>query len=86
MNRQRPTVVLVMAILNFVFGGLGLFGVVCGGLALLVLVRAFIEEDIAACEAIQAASGSPVFAVGPLARDHEAPIGAFHPDLLRRLA
>ena len=38
MNRQRPTVVLVMAILNFVFGGLGLFGVVCGGLALLVLV------------------------------------------------
>ena len=54
--------------------------------ALLVLVRAFIEEDIAACEAIQAASGSPVFAVGPLARDHEAPIGAFHHDLLRRLA
>ncbi|HMC66536.1 MAG TPA: hypothetical protein VKI65_16495 [Gemmataceae bacterium] len=38
MNRQRPTVVLVMAILNFVFGGLGFFWVICAGLGLLVVV------------------------------------------------
>ena len=40
---------------------------------LLAAARSFIDEDIAACERIQAALASPWFAVGPLARDHEAP-------------
>jgi phenylpropionate dioxygenase-like ring-hydroxylating dioxygenase large terminal subunit len=53
--------------------------------AVLAEVRSFIDEDVAACEAVQEAIGSPAFAVGPLARDHEAPIVDFHVDLLRRL-
>jgi hypothetical protein len=52
---------------------------------LLAAARSFIDEDIAACERIQAALASPWFAVGPLARDHEAPITAFHRHLLAAL-
>jgi len=49
---------------------------------LLEAVQSFIIEDIAACEAVQAAVQSPAFAVGPLARQHEAPITAFHTHVL----
>jgi Rieske 2Fe-2S family protein len=45
----------------------------------------FIREDIGACEAVQAAVRSPTFAVGPLARDHERPITAFHEHILAAL-
>jgi choline monooxygenase len=45
-------------------------------------LRSFIVEDIAACEAIQQAVGDPVFAVGPLAEEHEAPIATFHEHIL----
>ncbi|MEA2825942.1 MAG: hypothetical protein QOG43_381 [Actinomycetota bacterium] len=55
------------------------------GALLLKAVRSFIEEDVAACEAIQANVRSPAFHVGPLARDHEAPIVAFQRHLLARL-
>ncbi|HEX3621232.1 MAG TPA: aromatic ring-hydroxylating dioxygenase subunit alpha [Acidimicrobiales bacterium] len=55
------------------------------GDALLKAVGSFIEEDIVACEAVQRAVRSPLFSVGPLARDHEAPIVAFHRNLLARL-
>jgi phenylpropionate dioxygenase-like ring-hydroxylating dioxygenase large terminal subunit len=50
--------------------------------ALLAAMRSFIVEDIGACEAIQHAVGSPAFAVGPLARDHERPIAVFHENIL----
>ncbi|MEY2570694.1 MAG: hypothetical protein QOE63_1044 [Acidimicrobiaceae bacterium] len=49
---------------------------------LLDAVRSFIDEDIHACERIQAALGSPSFEVGPIAMVHEAPITAFHEHLL----
>jgi phenylpropionate dioxygenase-like ring-hydroxylating dioxygenase large terminal subunit len=49
---------------------------------LLAAVRSFIEEDISACEAVQAALRSPIFAVGPLAREHEAPITEFQTHVL----
>ena len=52
---------------------------------LLAAARSFIDEDIAACERIQAALTSPWFAVGPLARDHEAPITAFQRNVLAAL-
>jgi hypothetical protein len=38
---QRPVGALVIAILNFVFGGMGLLGVVCGGLYVLLIVILF---------------------------------------------
>jgi predicted mannosyl-3-phosphoglycerate phosphatase (HAD superfamily) len=50
--------------------------------ALLEALHSFIVEDIAACEAIQQATGSPAFALGPLAQDHERPISIFHRNLL----
>jgi Rieske 2Fe-2S family protein len=56
------------------------------GEALLEAVRSFIDEDILACERVQAAVASPWFAVGPLAAEHEAPITAFHSHLLDALA
>jgi hypothetical protein len=34
---QRPAAVTVIAVINFVLGGLGLLGTCCGGVALLVL-------------------------------------------------
>ncbi len=52
---------------------------------LLAAARSFIDEDVAACERIQAALASPWFRVGPLAREHEAPIAAFHRNLLDAL-
>jgi choline monooxygenase len=54
--------------------------------ALLSSLRSFIAEDIHACEAVQAAVGSPFFAVGPLARTHELPITSFHRHLLEAVA
>jgi choline monooxygenase len=56
------------------------------GVALLEAVRHFIDEDIDACERIQAGLGAPDFEVGPLARAHEAPITAFHRHVLAALA
>jgi phenylpropionate dioxygenase-like ring-hydroxylating dioxygenase large terminal subunit len=52
---------------------------------LIAAARSFIEEDIVACERVQAALASPAFAVGPLAVDHEASIMRFHEHLLDRL-
>jgi Rieske 2Fe-2S family protein len=49
---------------------------------LLAAVQSFIVEDIEACERVQAAMASPAFAVGPLAAEHEAPITAFHRNVL----
>jgi choline monooxygenase len=55
-------------------------------LALVAALRSFIIEDIGACEAIQEAVGSPAFAIGPLARDHERPIATFHENILSAMA
>jgi choline monooxygenase len=49
---------------------------------LMQAVHAFIDEDVAACEAVQAGMRSPRFSVGPLARTHEHPITAFHDHVL----
>src|SRR5262245_19730238 len=38
---QRPMPVTVIAVLNFIFGGLGLLSALCGGLALLFVVLMF---------------------------------------------
>jgi len=56
------------------------------GDALVTAARSFIEEDVRACERIQAALHSPWFSVGPLAQGHEAPITAFQRNLLDLLA
>jgi Rieske 2Fe-2S family protein len=56
------------------------------GAALLEAARSFIDEDINACERIQAAMASPWFEVGPLARYHEAPISEFQDHLLDALS
>jgi phenylpropionate dioxygenase-like ring-hydroxylating dioxygenase large terminal subunit len=53
--------------------------------ALVAAARSFIDEDVVACEQIQRLVGSPAFAVGPLARDHEAPIATFHQYLLEAM-
>jgi Rieske 2Fe-2S family protein len=50
--------------------------------ALVAATRSFIEEDIEACERVQAATSSPAFAVGPHALDHEAPLTRFHVSVL----
>lgn len=50
--------------------------------ALVAQARAFIDEDVAACEGVQAGFASRRFRVGPLARTHEAPITRFHEHLL----
>jgi choline monooxygenase len=55
------------------------------GDALLAATRSFIEEDISACEAVQAGVRSPWFEVGPLCRDHERPISIFHGHVLDAL-
>ncbi len=52
---------------------------------LLDALRSFIMEDVAACEAVQRGVQSPMFAVGPLARDLERPITNFHTNLLAHL-
>jgi choline monooxygenase len=54
------------------------------GDALVAQVRSFLSEDVIACEALQAATGSPDFGFGPLAQHHEAPIATFHQAMLRR--
>ncbi len=54
--------------------------------ALLKSLHSFIEEDIAACEAVQAGMRSPRFTVGPLAQGHEHPITAFHDRVLAAVA
>jgi choline monooxygenase len=41
-------------------------------------IRAFMAEDIMACERLQAATLSPAFSVGAMARSHEEPIRRFH--------
>jgi Rieske 2Fe-2S family protein len=48
-------------------------------------VTSFITEDISACERVQAGLASPAFSIGPLARDHEAPITAFHRHVIEAL-
>ncbi|GAC1385937.1 MAG: aromatic ring-hydroxylating dioxygenase subunit alpha [Acidimicrobiales bacterium] len=55
------------------------------GPALLASVRSFIDEDVAACEAVQRGLGSPAFSVGPMASEHEAAIGEFHGHLLEAM-
>ena len=54
--------------------------------AVLEAVESFVREDIDACEQVQAAMGSPAFAVGPLAQDHELPITSFHAHILEALS
>jgi phenylpropionate dioxygenase-like ring-hydroxylating dioxygenase large terminal subunit len=53
--------------------------------AIVAEVRSFIDEDVGACEAVQDAVRAGRFAVGPLARTHEAPITAFQTTLLRTM-
>jgi choline monooxygenase len=48
-------------------------------------VRSFMAEDLEACRRLQGGLGSPAFALGPLARHHEAPVRAFHSTLRRKL-
>lgn len=48
------------------------------GMDLVRLVEQFLAEDIKACEQLQVGAASPAFAIGALARDHEAPLGRFH--------
>jgi choline monooxygenase len=48
-------------------------------------IRAFIDEDIHACEQIQRALPARRFGVGPLARTHERPIETFQTNLLEAL-
>jgi hypothetical protein len=59
MPRERPTSVLVMAILNFVFGGLGVVCVCCAGISLALMFGL--------------ASGSPEFAKYSAAIEREIP-------------
>jgi phenylpropionate dioxygenase-like ring-hydroxylating dioxygenase large terminal subunit len=48
---------------------------------LVASIRAFMAEDVAACERMQTGASSPAFGVGPLAHSHEAPIMRFHSSL-----
>lgn len=52
---------------------------------LVAAARSFIDEDVRACEQIQRVMGAPSFAVGPLARHHEASITTFHQHVLESL-
>jgi Rieske 2Fe-2S family protein len=52
---------------------------------LLAGAKAFIVEDIAACEGVQSTVRSDRFSIGPMAVDHERPITAFHQHLLAAL-
>lgn len=56
------------------------------GEGLLAGAKAFILEDIQACESIQTAVRSDRFSIGPMAVDHERPITYFHQHLLAALA
>lgn len=55
------------------------------GPGLLEAVRSFIDEDVRACERVQAAMRSSRFSVGPLAFDHERPLQDFHDRLIDQL-
>lgn len=55
------------------------------GDALVSSVRAFLSEDITACEALQKATASPAFGVGPSAKTHEEPVRIFHRMLRERV-
>jgi phenylpropionate dioxygenase-like ring-hydroxylating dioxygenase large terminal subunit len=55
------------------------------GEALLAGAKAFITEDIAACEGLQSTIRSDRFGIGPMAVDHERPITLFHEHLLAAL-
>jgi Rieske 2Fe-2S family protein len=55
------------------------------GESLVGSIRSFLAEDIEGCQRLQEAAASPWFEVGPLAKDHEAPIRQFHALLRRRL-
>jgi phenylpropionate dioxygenase-like ring-hydroxylating dioxygenase large terminal subunit len=48
-------------------------------------IRAFIDEDVVACEQVQEAVAARRFGVGPLARTHERPITTLHAHLLAAL-
>jgi phenylpropionate dioxygenase-like ring-hydroxylating dioxygenase large terminal subunit len=52
---------------------------------LLAGAKAFIVEDIAACEGVQSTARSSRFAAGPMAHDHERPITYFHQHVLESL-
>jgi len=52
---------------------------------LLAGAKAFIVEDIDACEGIQSTIRSTRFGVGPMAVEHERPITLFHQHLLEVL-
>ncbi len=58
--------------------------------ALVASIRSFLAEDVKACEAVQLATASPWYSVGPTARRHEEPVRTFHrilrDDLLARMA
>jgi Rieske 2Fe-2S family protein len=56
------------------------------GEALVASVRAFLAEDIAACEQLQIATGSRAFSFGATAVNHEEPVRRFHEALRRGLA
>lgn len=48
------------------------------GAVLVAAVRSFLAEDVAVCELLQTAVGSPAFEYGPLAATHEEPVRNFH--------
>jgi phenylpropionate dioxygenase-like ring-hydroxylating dioxygenase large terminal subunit len=53
--------------------------------ALVAGIRSFLTEDTTGCERLQSATGSPRFALGPLASDHETPLVRFHAALRARM-
>jgi phenylpropionate dioxygenase-like ring-hydroxylating dioxygenase large terminal subunit len=55
------------------------------GEALVESIRSFLAEDVVACEAVQTATASPWYGVGPTALRHEEPVRRFHALLRRRL-
>ena len=56
------------------------------GEGLLAGAKAFIVEDIEACESVQSVVRSDRFEIGPMAVDHERPITYFHQHILDALA
>lgn len=53
------------------------------GVDMVHMVEQFLAEDIKACEQLQVGARSRAFAIGALAKEHEAPLGLFH-HLLRQ--
>ncbi|HWD24153.1 MAG TPA: aromatic ring-hydroxylating dioxygenase subunit alpha [Acidimicrobiales bacterium] len=56
------------------------------GAPLVASVRAFLSEDLAACEQLQIATGSPAFSFGATALTHEEPVRRFHSALRSALS